>query len=345
MPWPGSSAEPCATPLARRPRPLGGTCRCGLPPRAPAHRAQTTRPSRTSTANLGPTQREPHRRPSGSSSRTAACDISAHARRTTPRAAHSGRSRRPSLPTTSARRRTASAVAARAHITAAELRWCATIWSLNLDAFFEEGISAISHNLDWHTALWENRTYLEPLLDPDTPFSRAALVLVALGLAARDPTEQALAVDALETALVDGRTNGLALGAEIDWLVREQIAAPARLAATLTRLAGTSDLHAREVADAIERVIRFEAAKPPRGLHALLGLLARAAFGHVDRRERPASDRLPLCGDRIEQTRSARPRVARPTARFRSRGERPARATPRWRVERAERWMSDSARE
>jgi len=79
--------------------------------------------------------------------------------------------------------------------------------------FFEEGISAISHNLDWHTALWKNRTYLEPLLDPDSPFTRAALVLVALGLAAKDPTEQALAVDALETALVDGRTNGPALGA------------------------------------------------------------------------------------------------------------------------------------
>ena len=81
------------------------------------------------------------------------------------------------------------------------------------------GISAISYNIDWHTALWENRTYLEPLLDPDTPFSRSALVLAALGLAAKDPTEQALAVDALETALVDGRTNGSALGAELDWLV------------------------------------------------------------------------------------------------------------------------------
>ena len=228
--------------------------------------------------------------------------------------------------------------------TAAELRWCATIWSLNLDAFFEEGISAISHNIDWHTALWENRTYLEPLLDPDTPFSRAALVLVALGLAARDPTEQALAVDALETALVDGRTNGLALGAEIDWLVREQIAAPARLAATLTRLAGTSDLHAREVADAIERVIRFEAAKPPRGLHALLGLLLelRSATSTAVSDPRAIACLSAVTGS-SKLAAHARALLALPP------GSAPAesgqRERLRWRVERAERWMSDSARE
>ena len=40
----------------------------------------------------------------------------------------------------------------------------------------------------------ENPAYLEPLLDPDTPLKPMALLLVALGLAAREPAEHDVAV-------------------------------------------------------------------------------------------------------------------------------------------------------
>ena len=217
-----------------------------------------------------------------------------------------------------------------------------TIWPLNLDSFFEEGITAISYNIDWHTTLWENRAYLEPLLDPDTPFNRPALVLAALGLAAGDPTEQALAIDALETALVDGRTNGSALGAEIDRLVREQIAAPTRLAATLTRLAGTSDLHAREVATTIERLIRFEAARPPRGLHALLALLLELRSATATAIADPqAIACLSLLSGSSKAATHARALLALvPGSATSSHSDR---ERLRWRVERAERWLTKAA--
>jgi len=112
-----------------------------------------------------------------------------------------------------------------------------------------------------------------------------------------------------------------------------------RLAATLTRLASASDLHAHEVANAIERLIRFEAAEPPRA-SMRSSASCSTALGNGDRRQRPASDRLPLRPDRLGKAATH----ARHCSRFRGprRGEQRARATPGGGRTR-ERWMTNSA--
>ncbi len=85
------------------------------------------------------------------------------------------------------------------------IRWAATIVPAQRDEWFETGALLIQKNLDWWQAQWGNKTYLEPLFEPDTPLGDAGLRLLILGLGAKDNGEGTLATDALNAVIGDGR--------------------------------------------------------------------------------------------------------------------------------------------
>ncbi|MBK7006803.1 MAG: hypothetical protein IPH37_18085 [Burkholderiales bacterium] len=66
-----------------------------------------------------------------------------------------------------------------------------------MEPFFAEGAHALGNNLNWWEANWQNRAYLDVLIEPTTPMTPMALLLLAVALAGKEPGQTALAVDAL----------------------------------------------------------------------------------------------------------------------------------------------------
>ena len=129
----------------------------------------------------------------------------------------------------------------------------------------------IANNLDWWEAEWANRTLLEPLLDPDVPLKPMALLMLALGLAAKEPGESGLATDALIAAIDDGRLHPGELGGTFALLA--PMIKHARLARTLGQAARVSPLHMLVVAHVIQAALRGDPTEASRDLQALLELL------------------------------------------------------------------------
>jgi hypothetical protein len=155
----------------------------------------------------------------------------------------------------------------------ATLRWGATVWPIAREAWLAQGVKAIGTNLDWWEARWSNRTYLEPLTDPDLPLKPMALVLLTLGLAAKQADEHGLATDGLIAAIDDGRIDGPLLGGAMRSLLPTALIKPSRWAKALRDAARVSPLHARIVAHAVQHALGDELVEPPRDLLALLELL------------------------------------------------------------------------
>ena len=91
-------------------------------------------------------------------------------------------------------------------------RWCATVCPIWREGWFGAGCRDLGYNIDWWQADWSTRAYLEPLLDPRTAIGPMGGLLIALGLGAKESSENMLAVDALIGALSEGRFSGDRLG-------------------------------------------------------------------------------------------------------------------------------------
>jgi Family of unknown function (DUF6493) len=155
----------------------------------------------------------------------------------------------------------------------ATIRWGATIWPIAREAWLAQGVDAIGTNLDWWEAHWGDRTYLEPLTDPDLAMKPMALLLLTLGLAAKEAGEHGLATDGLIAAIDDGRIDGPLLGGAMRSLLPTKLIIPSRWAKTLRDAARVSPSHARVVARALEHALGEELVEPPRDMLALLELL------------------------------------------------------------------------
>jgi hypothetical protein len=155
----------------------------------------------------------------------------------------------------------------------AAIRWGATVWPIAREAWVAQGVGSIGLNLDWVEADWTNRTYLEALTDPDLPLKPMALLLLALGLSAKQADEHGLATDGLIAAIDDGRIDSSLLGGAMQSLLPTGLIKPPRWAKTLRDAARVSSLHARIVAHAIQHAVGGELADPPRDLLTLLELL------------------------------------------------------------------------
>lgn len=153
------------------------------------------------------------------------------------------------------------------------IRWVATLWPGARESLFAASAAAIAQNLDWWEARWYAKALLEPLLEPGTPLRDMGLLLLALGLGAKEPGEHLLAVDAAIAAIEDGRLGGDNLGRVLGEILVQPQVKLGRYATTLATVADVSDAHAAVVFVALDAAVPRTVRKAPRDLGRLLELL------------------------------------------------------------------------
>jgi hypothetical protein len=159
---------------------------------------------------------------------------------------------------------------------AAEIRWQGSIWPAGRESFFVRGTRRLANNVDWSEAEWGNKTYLQPLLDPEEPLGELARVALCLGLSAKDPGEHTLAADVLAGAIKDGRVDGQVLAPTLAKLLTTANVKPGRWAKVFGSVARISRLHACIVRRMLENTLAAAAkalSDPPKDLHLVLELL------------------------------------------------------------------------
>lgn len=154
------------------------------------------------------------------------------------------------------------------------VRWVGTVWPANREPFYAMGATELGSNLDWWEARWHARCYLEPLLLPAEPIGEMGRLLLALGLAAKEPGEHGLATDALIRAVAQSRIDAGALGDILGRLYDHGEIKGSRIAATLADAARVSVAHAAAVATALERVLAALHGPAPADVHAVLTALS-----------------------------------------------------------------------
>jgi hypothetical protein len=150
-----------------------------------------------------------------------------------------------------------------------------SLWPAGREAHFAAGARRLGNNLDWSSTYWANKTYLEPLLDPDTPLFEMAALALCLGLSAKEPGEHTLAADALAAAISDGRVDGQRLAPTLAKLLTTGGIKPGRCAKVLADVARISPLHGYVVRKTLENTLAAapEAFKTSlKDLHLLLEL-------------------------------------------------------------------------
>jgi hypothetical protein len=157
--------------------------------------------------------------------------------------------------------------------TIGSIRWTASIWPLARDAFLAGAAEEIVDNLDWGEARWQNKSLLEPLLDPGTPLRETGLLLLTAALAAKEPGEHGLATDIAIRAIDDGRLGGDNLGAMMRRLLVSGLIKAGRWQATLTDVARISPVHTAVVFEALQHCLAGDPQKMPRDFAKLLELL------------------------------------------------------------------------
>lgn len=158
-------------------------------------------------------------------------------------------------------------------LTAATIGTLFQVWPAAQEAACAVGVLDLADNLDWSEARWNNRLYLQPLLDPDLPLKPLALKLLTLGLAAKAPGEYGLACDVVIAAIDDGRLTGALLGQALADLLPTGLIKAARWAKTLESVSRVSELHHEVIRIAIARSLRGDPDQMPKDLHAYVDLL------------------------------------------------------------------------
>ena len=157
---------------------------------------------------------------------------------------------------------------------AGAIRYLATLLPSDLQAFFAEGARMMGGNIDWWEAQWQNRAYLEPLLDPATPMEPMACLLLALALAGKEPGQTAVAVDALVHAYAQGRfKSSRGLGDTLRALLATPLLKATRLHKSLQAALRADPRIADFVFELLCAALQARPEDPPRDMAALLGLL------------------------------------------------------------------------
>jgi hypothetical protein len=155
----------------------------------------------------------------------------------------------------------------------AMLRWMATIQPGDRETWSATGSLPIARNLDWWSAEWANRAYLEPFVDAVTPIGPHARTLIGIALGAKEAGERGLAGDVASLGLADGRITAGTLAEGLCAAAALACDRPNRWTLSLADVAAGSEDHAAAVAEALGRTLPALADRPPAKLVPLLRLL------------------------------------------------------------------------
>jgi hypothetical protein len=155
----------------------------------------------------------------------------------------------------------------------AMFRWMATIQPGYREAWSAIGALLIARNVDWWSAEWANRAFLEPLLKPFAPIGPHGRMLLGLALGQKEAGERGLATDVVRLAVADGRLGAMDLADGLAATVAIECDRPNRWAVSLADVASYSDTNAKVVAEALGRTLPTLAERPPAKLVPVLRLL------------------------------------------------------------------------
>jgi hypothetical protein len=194
----------------------------------------------------------------------------------------------------------------------AMLRWMATIQPGDREPWATLGSLVMARNVDWWSAEWANRAYLEPFIDPLATIGARARLLIGIALGAKEAGERGLASDIVELALADGRLTGVDLAGGLMAAAALRCDRPRRWALSLADVAGSSPEHARAVAAAVGATLAAIVDRRPAELVTLLRLLDEVLAAHGGSLSADALVALGTLAERGGQTgRLARSIVAR----------------------------------
>ncbi|MEM8733516.1 MAG: DUF6493 family protein [Planctomycetota bacterium] len=161
------------------------------------------------------------------------------------------------------------------------IRWLASMWPLGRDLFFATGASNLYFNIDWWDASWQNRCYLEPLLDSDTPLREPGRLALLCALAAKEPGEYGLATDIVIRAIEDGRLGTDNLGGLFATHATTGAFNLTRLSKRCADICQISKLHACVIFRSWESGIASQADPKLRGMGDILELLLEVGTEHA----------------------------------------------------------------
>jgi hypothetical protein len=155
------------------------------------------------------------------------------------------------------------------------LRCRAAVWPANPEAPFASGAMEIVARLnDPPSSFSPTAQALDPLFDPDTPFSEMARLVLAVALLCKDAGTRGLGIDALVALIEDGRCTGNELGPIYGKLAsRKDMVRLNRLTASLAEAARVSQLHQWVVVRILAGTLAALGLTPPDDLHHLLSAL------------------------------------------------------------------------
>jgi hypothetical protein len=156
----------------------------------------------------------------------------------------------------------------------------ASLLPADLEGLFADAVGLLSRNIDWWQAQWENAAYLRQLLHPDVPMTPMATLVLALGLAGKEPGQTAIAVDALVHTQAEGRLDVALLAADIRECLRADHVACARYAKSLRAALRIDAGVAPAVFAIVCEAIAARPADPPKDTAALLELSLELAVGN-----------------------------------------------------------------
>ena len=167
--------------------------------------------------------------------------------------------------------------------TAAMLRWVATIQPGYREPWAAVGCVRIARNIEWWSAEWPNRVFLEPFVDAVADLGPHARLLVGLALGSKEAGERGLASDIVRVALTDGRLTALSLSDALIAVAAVGSDRPMRWATALADVASESAGHGAAVTTAIVTCLAALEERPPAQLVPLLRLLDElvAGFGSL----------------------------------------------------------------
>lgn len=163
---------------------------------------------------------------------------------------------------------------------AAPIRFAASLLPSGLEPLFAEAARTVGNNLDWWEAQWQNRAYLDLLLEPTTLFTPMARLLLAVALAGKEPGQTALAVDALVLGVQDGRLDITALGETLARLWATPLVKGPRYAKSLTAAAQAHAAMPVAVFALLCAMVQAPASGERKDLAPLLELLLELRLGH-----------------------------------------------------------------
>jgi hypothetical protein len=164
--------------------------------------------------------------------------------------------------------------------TRAEIHHASQCFPSNLEPIFAVAVEELTMNMDWSEARWANKAFLEVLLDETVTMTPLAQLVLALGLACKEPGEVAVSVDALVAAHTQARLDAPSFAETMSALLPTHVVKVARWHKSLETASRSHPSAPALVFELLCRVLANAPSPAPKDTSALVELALELAAEH-----------------------------------------------------------------